>query len=163
MNQPPKKKIRSRHKVNIKKERLKQKKHAEKEKKKLLKSREDLQPKQKQKSVKETALDIRITRETKIYWIRGATGAFSALILRLIGFVGFPLLIWLIALLFLVPFVINYLLGYKLDKEEWTWKNVLKPGLGLFFFLFMFVGVIIETIFVVFDIGIRITFTGIYF
>jgi len=163
MNQPPKKKIRSRHKVNIKKESQKQRKVAEKQKQKDQKPQEEVQTKQKQKSAKETALDTRIERETKIYWIRGVIGALSALILRSIGFVGWTLLLWMIGLLFLIPFAINFISGYKFDKEEWTWKNVLKPGLGLFFFLFMFVGVIVHTTFELLNIGIKITFQGIIF
>lgn len=161
MNQPPKKKIRSRHKVNIKKESQKQKKIAKKQKRKGQKPKKEPQTKQKQKSVKETALDTKIERETKIYWIRGLTGAISALILRSIGFVGWTLLLWLIGLLILFPFVLNFILGYKLEKEVWTWKNILRPGLGLFFFLFMFVGVIVHTTFEILNIGIKITFQGI--
>ena len=161
MMQPTKKKIRSRHKVNIKKQRLKQKKIVEKKQRQGEKD----QPikADKKKPVRETALDIRIARETNIYWIRGATGALSALILRIIGFVGWTLFLWMIGLIFLVPFLINYALSYEFDKEEWTWKNVLKPGLGLFFFLFMFVGVIIHTSLEVLGIGIKITFQGIYY
>ena len=155
MMQPSKKKIRSHHKVNIRKERLKQKKRALK--------KEDSKSKQKQKSAKDAAFDTRIERETKMYWIRGATGAISALILNIIGFVGWLLLIWLIILLVVAPFVINFILGYKFEKEVWTWKNVLRPGLGLCFFLFMFVSVIVHTTFVVLDIGIRITWNGIIF
>jgi len=163
MNQPPKKKIRSRHKVNIKKESQKQKKLAEKQKKKTEKPDSEREAKQKQKSAKDTALDMKIERETKIYWIRGISGAISALILRSIGFVGWTLLLWMVGLLLLYPFLLNFILGYKFEEEVWTWKNVLKPGLGLFFFLFMFVGVIVHTAFEFFNIGIKITFLGILF
>ena len=159
----PKKKIKSRHKVNVKKERLKQKKEAEKKQKQLSKDQDQKLSKKKEKRGKETALDVRVARESKIYWYRGATGAIGVLVLRLIGFVGWTLLLWMIGLMLLFPFVINRALGYKLDKEEWTWKNVLKPGLGVFFFLFMFVGVFIHTTLHILDIGIKITFTGIYF
>jgi hypothetical protein len=34
---------------------------------------------------------------------------------------------------------------YEYDKEEWNWKNIIKPGLGIFFFLFMIVGVLTHT------------------
>jgi Flp pilus assembly protein TadB len=141
----PKKKIRSRHKVNVKKERQKQKKIVEKKQKKVQKQTDTKIIKIKQKPIKESALDIRLEKETKLYWIRAVTGVIGVIILRLIGFVGWLLLIWMLVLMFLFPFAINYTLGYKLDKEEWTWKNVLKPGLGVFFFMFMIFGVIMHT------------------
>jgi len=141
----PKKKIRSRHKVNVKKERQKLKKIAEKKQKQVQKRTDTKMDKIKQKPIKESALDIRLEKETKLYWIRAATGAISVIILRLIGFVGWLLLIWMLVLMFVFPFAINYALGYELDKEEWTWKNILKPGLGVFFFMFMIFGVITHT------------------
>ena len=163
MNQPPKKKIRSRHKVNVRKESKRQRRIAKKQEKKSPVPKEKHEKKEKQKSVKEAALNTKIERETKIYWLRGAIGAISALILRSIGFVGWTLLIWLGGLLILVPFVINFIKGYKMDKEEWTWKNILKPGALLFFLLFMLVGVIVHTLFELLNIGIKITFQGIIF
>lgn len=141
----PKKKIRSRHKVNVKKERSKQKKLAEKKQKQIQKQSDTKTDKIKQKPVRESALDIRLAKETKLYWIKAATGALSVFILRLIGFVGWLLLIWMLFFMLVFPFAVNYALGYKFDKEEWTWKNVLRPGLGVFFFLFMIVGVILHT------------------
>ncbi len=141
----PKKKIKSRHKVNVKKERQKQKKIIEKQQKHLQKQTDTETETIKQKSVKKSALDIRLEKETKLYWIRATIGALSALILRLIGFVGWLLLLWMAFFMLAFPFAANYALGYKIDKEEWTWKNVLKPGIGVFFFLFMIVGVVVHT------------------
>jgi len=37
-------------------------------------------------------------------------------------------------------------LKYKYDKEEWNWKNIILPGIGIFFFLFMITGIFIHTI-----------------
>ena len=159
----PKKKIRSRHKVNVKKERHKQKKITEKKQKQFQKQTHSTKEKVKQKPVKESALDIRLEKETKLYWIRAVTGALSVFILRLIGFVGWLLLIWMLVFMFVFPFVINYALGYKLDKEEWTWKNVLKPGLGVFFFMFMIVGVILHTTLKLLGVTFYISIWGVYF
>ena len=125
-------------KINIKKERKK----LIKEKRKLL-SKQDLLEEKKHK----TELDIRLEKETKLYWIRAITGALSALIGRLIGFIGWPMLIWLLCFWFLAPFFFNFVvLRYNYDKEEWNWKNIIKPGIGIFFLLFMIVGVITHTL-----------------
>ena len=159
----PKKKIKSRHKVNVKKERQKQKKLVEKKQKQLQKQTNIKPDKVKQKPVKESALDIRLEKETKLYWIRAVTGALSVFILRLIGFVGWLLLIWMLVFMFVFPFVINYALGYKLDKEEWTWKNVLKPGLGVFFFMFMIVGVILHTTLKLLGVTFYISIWGVHY
>ena len=125
-------------KINIKKERKK----LIKEKRKLL-SKQELQEEKKHK----TKLDIRLEKETKLYWIRAITGALSALIGRLIGFIGWPMLIWMVSFWFLAPFFFNFVvLRYNYDKEEWNWKNIIKPGIGIFFLLFMIVGVITHTL-----------------
>ncbi|TFG17242.1 MAG: hypothetical protein EU531_03860 [Promethearchaeota archaeon] len=124
-------------KINIKKER----KRLIKEKRKLLRKQE----KQEDKRHK-TKLDIRLEKETKLYWIRAVTGALSALIGRLIGFIGWPMLIWMLSFWFLAPFFVNFVvLKYDYDKEEWNWKNIIKPGIGIFFLLFMIIGVITHT------------------
>ena len=125
-------------KINIKKERKK----LIKEKRKLL-SKQELQEEKKHK----TKLDIRLEKETKLYWIRAITGALSALIGRLIGFIGWPMLIWMVSFWFLAPFFFNFVvLQYKYNKEEWNWKNIIKPGIGIFFLVFMIIGVITHTL-----------------
>ena len=63
----------------------------------------------------------------------------------LLGLVGWFLLFWMLAFWFGFPFLVNQLLGYKYEEEEWTWKNVIKPGIGIFFFTFMIVGIFIHT------------------
>ena len=81
-----------------------------------------------------------------MYWIRATTGALSALFGRLIGLVGWLLFIWMLCFWLLFPFFVNFvILRYKYDKEEWNWKNIFMPGIGIFFFLFMIVGVTIHT------------------
>ncbi|MFX1356649.1 MAG: hypothetical protein ACFFA8_05130 [Promethearchaeota archaeon] len=123
--------------VNIKRERQK----LIKEKKKQFQI-QDLQVDKKS----EKKIDIRLQKETKLYWIRAISGALSAFIGILIGLVGWILLIWMLCFWFITPFFVSFLIfRYKYNKEEWNWKNIIKPGLGIFFFLFMIVGVITFT------------------
>ena len=120
-----------------------------KERKKLIKEKRRLSSKQEQQEEKKhkTELDIRLEKETKLYWIRAATGALSAVIGRLIGFIGWPMLIWMLCFWFLSPFLFSFVvLRYNYDKEEWNWKNIIKPGIGIFFLIFMIVGVITHTL-----------------
>ncbi|MFX1309234.1 MAG: hypothetical protein ACFE8C_05990, partial [Promethearchaeota archaeon] len=44
-------------------------------------------------------------------------------------------------------FIVSFnILKYEYDKEEWNWKNIIMPGIGIFFFLFMIVGVFLHTL-----------------
>jgi len=100
-----------------------------------------------QKTESDKLIDIRLARETKLYWIRCITGALSALVGRLfIGLIGWFLLFWMLFFWFLFPFIVNKILKYESKKDEWTWKNVIKPGIGIFFFMFMIVSTFIHTI-----------------
>jgi hypothetical protein len=120
-----------------------------KERKKLIKEKRKLLSKQEQQEEKKhkTELDIRLEKETKLYWLRAATGALSALIGRLVGFIGWPMLIWMAGFWFLSPFLFSFVvLRYNYDKEEWNWKNIIKPGIGIFFLIFMIVGIITHTL-----------------
>ncbi|MHA1725388.1 MAG: hypothetical protein ACTSYC_08845 [Promethearchaeota archaeon] len=97
---------------------------------------------------KEDELEIRLRKETRLYWIRAATGVLSAFIGRyLLGFVGWPLFIWMLAFWFLFPFFVSFVIfRYKYDKDTWNWKNIILPGIGIYFFLFMIVGTLIHTL-----------------
>ncbi len=120
-----------------------------KERKKLIKEKRKLSSKRERQEEKKhkTELDIRLEKETKLYWIRAATGALSALIGRLIGFIGWPMLIWMVCFWLLSPFLFSFIvLRYNYDKEEWNWKNIIKPGIGIFFLVFMIVGVMTHTL-----------------
>ena len=94
------------------------------------------------------SFDLRIERETKLYWIRALTGVLSAFVGRLFfGLIGWFMLMWMLLWWFLFPFIVSFnILKYEYDKEEWNWKNIIKPGIGIFFFLFMIVGVFFHTI-----------------
>jgi len=95
-----------------------------------------------------TILDLRLEKETKLYWIRALTGALSAIIGRLLfGLIGWFMFLWMLIWWFLFPFVVSFIIyNYEYDKEEWNWKNIILPGIGMFFFLFMIFGVFIHTI-----------------
>lgn len=95
-----------------------------------------------------TELDLRLEKETKLYWIRALTGALSALIGRILfGLIGWFLFLWMLVWWFLFPFAVSFLiLRYEYDKEEWNWKKIILPGIGIYFFLFMIVGVFLHTI-----------------
>jgi hypothetical protein len=127
-----------RKKVDIRKRRQK----LLKEKKKELKQKDIKVDKKPSKDI-----DLRLEKETKLYWIRAITGALSALIGRLFfGFRGWFMLFWMISWWLLFPFIVSFfILKYEYDKEEWTWKNIILPGIGMFFFLFMIVGVFTHT------------------
>ncbi len=124
--------------INIKRERQK----LLKEKRKQL-QKQDLQPDK--KSTKK--IDIRLEKETKLYWIRAITGILSGIIGRLIfGLLGWWLFLWMLVFWFLTPFIVNkYILKYEYNKEEWNWKNIIKPGLGIYFLLFMIATIFIHT------------------
>jgi len=121
-----------------------------KRRQKLLKEkRKELQKKEiKTEKKPSKEFDIRLEKETKLYLIRAITGALSAIVGRLIlGLIGWFLLIWMLVWWFLFPFFVNYvILKYGYEKEEWSWKNIILPGIGIFFFSFMLVGVITHTI-----------------
>jgi hypothetical protein len=128
-----------RKKVDIKKRRQK----LIKEKKKELQKGS---VKVEKKATKE--LDIRLEKETRLYWIRAITGFLSAIIGRLIfGLIGWFLFLWMLTWWFIFPFVVNFFIfKYEFIEDEWTWKNVILPGIGIFFFLFMIGGVFTHTI-----------------
>ncbi|MFX0038454.1 MAG: hypothetical protein ACFFCY_04600 [Promethearchaeota archaeon] len=128
-----------RKKIDIKKKR----KRLLKEKKKEFKKQSIQVEKKPVKS-----FDLRMERETKLYWIRALTGALSAFVGRLLfGLVGWFMLFWMLLWWFLFPFVVSSnILKYEYDKEEWHWKNIILPGIGIFFFLFMIIGVFLHTL-----------------
>ena len=136
------------------KKRLRKKVDIRKKRVKLLKERQKIQPteeftpdKKKPKTEKEEKLEIRLKKETKLYWIRALTGVLSALVGISIGLISWSLLIWMVAFWFGTPFFVSFIVfRYKYDKEEWNYKNILMPGIGIFFFLFMMVAILFYTL-----------------
>ena len=132
----------------VKKEKRSKRVNIKRERQKLIKEKKkqyQIQDLQLDKKC-EKDIDIRLQKETKLYWIRAISGALSALIGILIGLLGWRLLIWMLCFWFITPFFVSFVVfRYEYSKEEWNWKNIIKPGLGIFFFLFMIVGVITFT------------------
>ncbi len=136
------------------KKRSKKKIDVRKKRAKLLKERKKEQPiqditqdRKKVKTEKEEALEIRLKKETRLYWIRAITGLFSALIGRFyLGLTSWWLFLWMASFWFGFPFFVSFVIfRYDYDEEEWNWKNIIKPGIGIFFFLFMIVAIFIHT------------------
>ncbi|MFX0046916.1 MAG: hypothetical protein ACFE8G_01995 [Candidatus Hermodarchaeota archaeon] len=140
----------------VKKDKRKPKRiNIKKERQKLIKEKKKLHPDQDlhidKKATKK--IDIRLEKETKLYWIRAITALFSGLLGRLLLGIpntkmvfGFWLFIWMLCFWFITPFVVSFfVLRYKYDKEEWNWKNIIKPGIGIYFFLFMIVAILTHT------------------
>jgi hypothetical protein len=134
-----------------------------KKRKKLMKIRkEKLDVEKEEERGKKKKIDIRLERETKLYWARAAVGFGCGLLGRLMGFVGWLLLIWMVLFMILFPFLANFIIfkfGY--DAEEWNYKKILSPGLGIFFFLFMITTTIVHTLALYFGYPIKITLFGI--
>lgn len=138
------------------KKRFKKKIDVRKKRSKLLKERQrqKQQPQQdlpvekkKVKTEKEEKLEVRLKKETKLYWVRAITGAISAFIGISIGLVSWSLFIWMLAFWFGFPFFVSFVIfRYNYDKDEWSWKNIIMPGIGIFFFLFMIVAIILYTL-----------------
>ncbi|MHA2282335.1 MAG: hypothetical protein ACXAC5_15945 [Promethearchaeota archaeon] len=103
---------------------------------------------EKEVKVPATGLDLRLEKETKLYWIRAITGALSAIIGRIIfGLIGYFLFLWMLIWWLLFPFIVSFfILKFEYDKEEWNWKRIILPGIGMFFFMFMICGVLTHTL-----------------
>lgn len=95
-----------------------------------------------------TSFDLRLEKETKLYWVRAITGALSVIVGRLVlGLVGWFLLAWMLVWWLLFPFFVSFVIfRFEYEKEVWSWKNIFLPGIGIFFLLFMVVGVFTHTI-----------------
>lgn len=138
----------------FKKKRVKKKVDVRKRRTKLLKERkkehpsQDLQlDKKRPKTEKEQALEIRLKKETNLYWIRALMGALTGFAgVYFFGLVSYGLFIWMLAFWFGFPFFVSFVIfRYEYDKEEWNWKNIIKPGIGIYFLLFMIITVLTHT------------------
>jgi len=140
----------------VKKDKRKPKRvNIKRERQRLIREKKKLHPDQDfqmdKKSTKK--IDIRLEKETKLYWIRAITAVLSGLLGRFLFGIpntkmvfGYLLLIWMLCFWFITPFVVSFfILRYEYDKEEWTWKNIIKPGIGIYFLLFMIVTILTHT------------------
>jgi hypothetical protein len=117
--------------------------------------------KKKEAKGKQKKIDIRLEQETKLYWTRAITGVSCGLIGRLIGLVGWLLLFWMLFFWFVFPFFASFIIfKFEYDKEDWTWKNILMPGIGMYFFMFMISSTILHTLLVLIDYPLTITIFG---
>ena len=134
----------------VKKDKRKPKRiNIKKERQKLIKEKKKQYPEQELQMDKKSTkkIDIRLEKETKLYWIRAITAVLSGLLGRLLfNIYGIWLLLWMLCFWFITPFFVSFLvLRYEYDKEEWNWKNIIKPGIGIYFLLFMIVTIITHT------------------
>lgn len=138
------KKKRAKKKVDVRKKRSKLLKERQKE----LPSEEIQLDKKRAKTEKEQALEIRLKKETNLYWVRAIMGALCGFVgVYFFDLVSYPLLIWMLAFWFGFPFFVSFVIfRYEYDKEEWSWKNIIMPGIGIYFFLFMIVAIIMYTL-----------------
>ena len=88
------------------------------------------------------------TTVEKFYWMKAGIGAitafFGVLVFKL---VGWWLLIYMLGFLLVWPFFQSFVifrLPYK--KDQWDWKEILKSGIGAYFFIFMLVSTLIFTL-----------------
>ncbi|TFF98867.1 MAG: hypothetical protein EU547_00210 [Promethearchaeota archaeon] len=110
---------------------------------------------------KKKEIDVRLEQETKLYWARAITGFAVGLIGRLIGFVGWLMLIWMVIWWFLFPFFVSFVIyRFEYNKETWNWKNIIKPGIGIYFFIFMITSTIIHTLCVYWNYPLNISIWG---
>lgn len=139
----------------FKKKRAKKKIDVRKRRSKLIKERQKEYPsgeiqldKKRAKTEKEQALEIRLEKETKLYWVRALTGALCGFIgVQIFELMSWPLFIWMLAFWVGFPFFVSFFIfRYEYDNEEWNWKNIIMPGIGIYFFLFMIIAIIIYTL-----------------
>ncbi len=137
-----------------KKKRTKKKVDVRKKRAKLLKERKRLQPstdipleKKREKTEKEQALEIRLKKETKLYWVRAIMGAICGFTgVYFFRLVSWPLFIWMLGFWLAFPFLVSFgIFRYEYDEEEWNWKNIFMPGIGIYFFLFMIIALFTYT------------------
>ncbi|MBY9005751.1 MAG: hypothetical protein KGD63_03250 [Candidatus Lokiarchaeota archaeon] len=120
-----------------------------KKRKKLIKLRKErIDDHVKEKKGKESALDIRLNQQAKLYWSRAVTGVLGGITARLLlGLIGWWMFLWMIVFWFLFPFFASFFIfKFEYSKEEWNWKKIISPGLGIYFFLFMISTTITHTL-----------------
>ncbi|MHA1734243.1 MAG: hypothetical protein ACTSU5_20080 [Promethearchaeota archaeon] len=92
--------------------------------------------------------------EDKLYWSKALMGIATGIVGRLVGLIGWWMLIWMLLFWFVVPFPVALLIhpynkGEKAGEKAWDWKLILKTGIGAFFSLFMLTSTFVHTLFLV--------------
>ncbi len=87
------------------------------------------------------------TIEEKFYWTRALISLLSAIFGVLVfNLIGWGMLLYLVFFMFGWPFIQSFLI-FKIPyiKEKWDWKQILKTGIGVHFFIFMVVSSLLFT------------------
>ena len=99
---------------------------------------------------KEEIKNKELSMEEKFYWSRAITGLLSGIFGAWpIQIVGWWMFLYMICFQFIFPFFLSFVvfrLPYK--KDKWDWKNILKTGIGVNFFIFLFASTAVHTIIV---------------
>lgn len=95
----------------------------------------------KKSTVVEIEKNEKRTVEEKFYWVRVIVAIVTALFgVFVFNLRGWWMLLYLVGFLLIWPFIQSFLifrLPYK--KGQWDWKQILKTGVGAFFFIFMLI------------------------
>ncbi|MHA1611357.1 MAG: LVIVD repeat-containing protein [Promethearchaeota archaeon] len=95
----------------------------------------------KKKKLIETEKKEKRTIEEKFYWAKVLSAVVTSLLAVLVfNLRGWWMLLYLAGFMLVWPFIQSFLifrLPYK--KDQWDWKQILKTGVGAFFFIFMLV------------------------
>ncbi|MBN2155134.1 MAG: hypothetical protein JW776_03765 [Candidatus Lokiarchaeota archaeon] len=90
-----------------------------------------------------------ITRQKELfYWGKAITGAIAGFLgVTLFRLVGWWMLLYMILVWFGFPWILSFgFFRFQYDKDNWSWKEILKEGAGIFFLTFMLVSTIFHTI-----------------
>ena len=101
---------------------------------------------------KKTKLELEkdaITRQKEMfYWAKTITGAlagfFGVVVFKLVGWWMF---LYMVLMWLGFPWILSF--GYfrfRYDKDNWSWKEILKEGAGIFFLTFMLVSTVFHTL-----------------
>ncbi len=90
-----------------------------------------------------------ITRQKELfYWAKAITGALAGFLgVYMFQLVGWWMFIYMILMLAGFPWILSF--GYfrfRYDKENWSWKEILKEGVGIFFLTFMLMATVCHTL-----------------
>ena len=90
-----------------------------------------------------------ITRQKELfYWAKAITGAVAGFLgVVVFELIGWWMLIYMILMMVVFPWILSFgFFRFRYDKENWSWKEILKEGVGIFFLTFMLVSTICHTL-----------------
>ncbi|TFG20046.1 MAG: hypothetical protein EU530_04275 [Promethearchaeota archaeon] len=99
--------------------------------------------------------DAIVRQKELFYWAKAITGAVAGFLgVYAFELVGWWMFIYMILMWFGFPWILSFgFFRFRYDKENWSWKEILKEGAGIFFLTFMLVSTVFHTIkyFPIFD------------